>query len=195
MSEIYGYARVSTDEQTTALQVDALKAAGVPRENLVEECISGAAPHRPLFTELLDQLQPGDTLMVWKVDRLGRSTVDALQTAERLNKAGIRIVITTLGVDLSTPAGKLVFGILSQIAEFERDLIRERTKAGMASARARGRRPGPRNALTPHQRAEAARLAAEGKSLGEIAALFRVGKSIVFRAVQAARATELRDAA
>lgn len=168
--------------------MDALIDAGVPRENIVEEQISGAAAHRPLFEQLIERLQPGDTLKVWKVDRLGRSTIDALMTAKRLDERGVRIVITTLGVDLKTDAGRLVFGIMAQIAEFERALIRERTKAGVEAARKRGSRPGRKNALTKHQRAEAARMVDEGMSFGEIAAVFNVGKTIVWRAVQAERA-------
>jgi DNA invertase Pin-like site-specific DNA recombinase len=185
---IYGYARVSTDDQNTALQVDALIAAGVPKENLIEEHISGAAKDRPKFARLLARLRPGDTLMVWKICRLGRNTLAALQTAEELHGRGVRIVITTLGVDLETPAGKLVFGILAQLAEFEREQIRERINAGMAAARARGKHLGRRHALTPHQRREALKLVESGKSLAEVGAILGVHRSIVHRAVQEMRA-------
>jgi len=126
--------------------------------------------------------------MVWKVDRLGRNTLDALQAAKRLDEAGVRVVVTTLGVDLKTPAGRLVFGVMAQIAEFERALIRERVHAGLRAARARGRALGRPRSLTPHQAREAARMVAEGKSLGEAAATLGVGKSVVFRAVREAGA-------
>jgi DNA invertase Pin-like site-specific DNA recombinase len=125
---------------------------------------------------------------VWKVDRLGRSTLDALQTAKDLDARGVRIVITTLGIDLKTPGGRLVFGMMAQIAEFERELIRDRVKAGMADAKKRGVALGRKNTLRPYQRAEAARLhLQEGKSLGEIAALFGCGRTVVFRAVRDAK--------
>jgi len=190
MPEVWGYARVSTEDQNPALQVDALVAAGVPAGQVVVEKVSGAAKVRPRFAELLDRLGEGDTLMVWKVDRLGRSTLDALATAKRLDEAGVRIVITTLGVDLRTPAGKLVFGVLAQIAEFERELTVERVKAGLTAAKARGEALGRRRRLTSHQRREAARLVDEGRSYGEIAELLGVGRTVVWRAVR-----EVREAA
>lgn len=191
MAQMFGYGRVSTSDQDTGLQVDALTAAGVPAGNIVCETVSGAAAHKPKLAALLDRLQAGDTLVVWKVDRLGRSTVDALQTAERLNKAGVRVVITTLGVDMSTPAGRLVFGVLAQIAEFERELICERTSAGLAAAKARGATLGRRHSLTAHQRKEAARMVlAEGKSLGEVAAVLGCGRTIIHRAVNEAKAAQ-----
>ena len=185
---VWGYARVSTDDQTTALQVDALIAAGVPRENIVEEYVSGAAKHRPAFEALLAKLERGDSLVVWKVCRLGRNTLAALETARDLDARGVRIVITTLGVDLSTPAGRLVFGVLCQISEFEREQIRERVSAGMAAAKARGVHTGRKHSLNPHQRREAARMVEGGKSLNEVASIFGVHRSIVHRATQEARA-------
>ena len=121
---------------------------------------------------------------MWKVDRLGRSTLDALNTAKDLDVRGVHIVITTLGIDLKTPAGRLVFGMMARVAEFERELIRDRVVAGMAEARARGQHLGRRHTLRPNQRAEAARLHKEGQSNGSIAALFGCGRTVVFRAVQ-----------
>ena len=188
MGQIWGYARVSTEDQDTGLQRAALLAAGVPEANIVEEKASGGARAvRPLYQALLARLGAGDTLAVWKVDRLGRSTVDALQTAKDLDARGVRIVITTLGADLTTPAGRLVFGVLAQVAEFERELIRERIVAGMAAAKKRPDHPGlgRRHTLNAHQREEAARMHAGGKSLAEIAALFRCGRSVVHRAIVA----------
>jgi DNA invertase Pin-like site-specific DNA recombinase len=137
--------------------------------------------------------------VVWKVDRLGRLRLDALQTAKDLDARGVHIIITTLGIDLKTPAGRLVFGVLAQIAEFERELIRERVKAGMAEAKQRPGHPGlgRRHTLKPNQRAEAARLHLEdGKSIGAIAALFGCGRTVVHRAIQGARLlAEARKAA
>jgi putative DNA-invertase from lambdoid prophage Rac len=194
MGRRWGYARVSTDDQATALQVDALKAAGVPAENIIEEKVSGAAKVRPAFQALLGRLEPGDELVVWKVDRLGRNTLDALQTAERLRAVGIGLVITTLGVDITKEAGRLVFGLMAQIAEFERGLIRERVNAGLKAAKARGQALGRKPRLTQHQRKEAARMAAEGRSYAEIAATLGVARSIAFRAVKAVNATQAAQA-
>jgi putative DNA-invertase from lambdoid prophage Rac len=166
-----------------------LGAAGVPEDRIIQEKASGkAGADRPLYAALLGRLQDGDKLVVWKVDRLGRSTLDALQTAKDLDERGVHIVITTLGIDLKTPGGRLVFGMMCQISEFERELIRERVKAGMADAKARGVHTGRKNTLRPNQRAEAARLHLhEGKSLGEIASLFGCGRTVIYRAVQDAK--------
>jgi DNA invertase Pin-like site-specific DNA recombinase len=119
-------------------------------------------------------------------DWLGRSTLEALNTAKDLDTRGVAIVITTLGIDLKTAGGRLVFGLMAQIAEFERDLIRDRILAGIAAAKDRGVHLGRRHTLKPNQRAEAARLhLQEGKSIGSIAALFGCGRTVVFRAIQA----------
>lgn len=193
MDQIWGYARVSTGGQDVALQVDALREAGVPAGNIVSETIGGAKAKKPKLDELVGKLTAGDTLAVWKVDRLGRSTIDALNVVKRLDDAGVAVKITTLGVDLKTPAGRLVFGVLCQIAEFERALIIERTNAGLASTKARGTVLGRRHTLTAHQRAEAARMHLDdGKSLGEVAALLRCGRTIVHRAVTEARVARVR---
>ncbi len=188
MGTTWGYARVSTEDQELGLQISALRAAGVTEANIVQEKASGkAGSDRPLYTALLNRLTDGDRLIVWKVDRLGRSTLESLNTAKDLDERGVHIVITTLGIDLKTPGGRLVFGMMVQIAEFERELIRERVIAGMAEAKKRGVHLGRKNTLRPHQRAEAARLHnKEGKSLGEIAALFGCGRTVVYRAIQAA---------
>jgi DNA invertase Pin-like site-specific DNA recombinase len=190
MAATWGYARVSTADQELGLQVSALRAAGVPEAHIVRETASGkAGADRPLYTALLARLTDGDRLVVWKVDRLGRSTLDALQTARDLDARGVGIVITTLGIDLKTPGGRLVFGLMCQIAEFERELIRDRVTAGMAEAKRRGKHVGRRHTLKPHQRAEAARMhLVDGKSLSEVAALLGCGRTVVFRAVQAAKA-------
>jgi putative DNA-invertase from lambdoid prophage Rac len=190
MGQVWGYARVSTGGQDVALQVDALRAAAVPEAHIVRETISGAKAEKPRLDALVAKLVAGDRLVVWKVDRLGRSVLEALLLIKRLDEAGVAVVITTLGIDLTTPAGRLVLGMMLQIAEFERTLIQERTIAGLAAAKARGSILGRRHTLTAHQRSEAARMVLhEGKSLGEVAALFRVGRTIVHRAVTEARAS------
>ena len=186
MGTTWGYARVSTEDQELGLQISALRAAGVPDANIVQERASGKAGcDRPLYAALLRRLGDGDRLVVWKVDRLGRSTLDALSTAKHLDGLGVHIVITTLGIDLKTPGGRLVFGMMAQIAEFERELIRERVIAGMAEAKKRGQHLGRRHTLRPNQRAEAARLhLVEGKSIGAIAALLGCGRTVVHRAIK-----------
>ena len=189
MATIYGYARVSTEDQELGLQVSALREAGVPDANIVREKASGkAVAERPLYDALLGRLDAGDRLVVWKVDRLGRSTLNALQTAKNLDGRGVHIVITTLGIDLKTPSGRLVFGMMVQIAEFERELMRERVKAGIADAKARGIHIGRKHTLSPRQRAAAARMhLEEGKSFGTIAAVLGCSRSVVYRAVEEAR--------
>jgi DNA invertase Pin-like site-specific DNA recombinase len=185
MGTTWGYARVSTEDQELDLQITALRAAGVPMANIVQEKASGkAGSDRPFYAGLLERLKDGDRLVVWKVDRLGRSTLESLNTARDLDERGVHIVITTLGIDLKTPGGRLVFGMMVQIAEFERELIRERVKAGMADAKKRGVHTGRKHTLRPHQRAEAVRLhLEEGESLGKIAALFGCGRTVVYRAI------------
>jgi DNA invertase Pin-like site-specific DNA recombinase len=186
MSTIWGYARVSTEDQDLGLQVSALKVAGVPEANIVRETASGkAGADRPLYAALVARLQDGDRLVVWKVDRLGRSTLDALQTARDLDARGVSIVITTLGIDLKTPGGRLVFGLMAQIAEFERELIRERVTAGMAEAKKRGKHIGRQHTLKPSQRVAAVKMHLEDcKSIGEIAALFGCGRTVIHRAIK-----------
>jgi DNA invertase Pin-like site-specific DNA recombinase len=196
MGTTWGYARVSTEDQELGLQITALRAAGVPEANIVQEKASGkAGSDRPLYASLLARLTAGDRLVVWKVDRLGRSTLESLNTAKELDDRGVHIVITTLGIDLKTPGGRLVFGMMVQIAEFERELIRERVKAGMADAKKRGVHTGRKHTLRPHQRAEAVRLhLEEGESLGKIAALFGCGRTVVYRAIHGDAASSTRQA-
>lgn len=183
MPDVWGYARVSREDQQLALQLDALTAAGVPHGNIIKEKESGVR-QRPGFDALLTRLQPGDSLVAWKVDRLGRDALAALTVARDLDRRGVRIVITTLGVDSSTPAGRMVFGVLAQLAEFERATLIERTNAGLAAARKRGVHLGRRFRLSPHQQREARRMRSEeGKTYAQIAALFRVSRSVVWRAV------------
>jgi putative DNA-invertase from lambdoid prophage Rac len=180
----WGYARVSTDRQELALQIDALTAAGVRHEHLIEETASGAK-ERPSLAALLERIRVGDSLIVWKVDRLGRNALEAVANAERLQAIGVRLVITTLGIDTATPAGKLVYGMLAQIAEFERAQMLERTNAGIAAARRRGVVIGRPNTLNPHQREVVREMIQAGMSYGAIAAQFNVSKSVVWRAVNA----------
>ena len=141
-----GYARVSTDDQKLDLQRDALTKAGCTK--IFEDTLSGAKADRPGLTEALDYARKGDTLMVWRLDRLGRSVRDLIDLTGKLEKAGIHFESLHEKIDTSTATGKLVFHIFAVLAEFERNLTRERTQAGLISARARGRKGG-RPALPP----------------------------------------------
>ena len=133
-----GYARVSTDEQETHLQLDALRAAGC--ERIYEEKASGAKTDRPELLRLLDNARKGDVLIVWKMDRLGRSLLHLIETVNLLNGRGVELrSLTENVIDTTTPSGKLTFGIFALMAEFERDMLRQRTTAGLKAARARGR--------------------------------------------------------
>jgi DNA invertase Pin-like site-specific DNA recombinase len=136
MGHLLGYARVSTTDQQPQLQVDALERAGCYR--VFVETATGARADRPVLEQLLDQLRPGDTLVVWKLDRLGRSLRHLVDIVTGLAERGIGFRSLQEAIDTTTPGGKLVFHVFAALAEFERDLIRERTTAGLAAARARG---------------------------------------------------------
>src|SRR5918911_5738013 len=137
MGHLLGYARVSTGDQNLDLQRDALTAAGCYR--VFADTASGALTVRPELDRLLDQLRPGETLVVWKLDRLGRSLRHLVDTVTGLAERGIGFRSLQEAIDTTTPGGKLVFHVFAALAEFERDLIRERTSAGLAAARAPGR--------------------------------------------------------
>src|SRR5690349_3023643 len=128
-----GYARVSTKEQTVALQVDALKRAGC--ERIHAETISGAATARPVLERLLQDLRPGDVLIIWKLDRLGRSLKHLIEIVNALLARGVGLKSLNDPIDTTTPQGRLVFNMFASLAEFERDVIRERTQAGLSAAR------------------------------------------------------------
>ena len=150
---LVGYARVSTAEQSLHLQRDALSAAGC--EKLFEDVLSGAKAERPGLVAALDFVRPGDTLAVWKLDRLGRSLPHLIQTVRGLEERGVGFRSLQESLDTTTGGGRLVFHIFGALAEFERDLIRERTAAGLVAARARGRKGGRPKAMD----ATAARMA------------------------------------
>lgn len=171
MSKIYGYARVSTGDQTTDPQIASLISVGVPPDNIFSENISGGskATGRPVLGALLKKLVEGDELVVARVDRLGRDPADVLTLARDLESRGIKLRLLDLGVSTLTAAGQLVLGVLAAIAGWERSIIKERTRDGLKSARSAGRIGGRRPALTPSQVLLAKRLDAEGQSLRQIA--------------------------
>ena len=176
----YGYARVSTDDQNTALQLSALKKAGC-KTIFKDEGISGATTKRPALTRCLKKLRHGDTLIVWKLDRLGRSLRDLLTMLDALRAQGIKFRSLTEHIDTETPAGRAMWQIIGVLAELERSLITERTRAGVKAAKERGVKCGRKPKLTPQQRDHARELRAQGKRPEDIAALFKVGRSTIYR--------------
>src|SRR5215218_7886263 len=180
-----GYARVSTGEQTLDLQRDALTKAGCDR--VFEETASGAKADRPVLAELLAYIRKGDTLVVWRLDRLGRSLPHLIETVTTLAARGVGFKSLTESIDTTSPGGKLIFHIFGALAEFERDLIRERTRAGLTAARSRGRtggRPKVKAFTDPRQLALAKRLyEAKEKPVGELARMFKVSRATFYRYV------------
>lgn len=139
---LIGYARVSTDDQKLDLQHDALAAAGVARERIYEEYISGARANRPQLDQCLKALRPGDVLVVWRLDRLGRKLRELAQITEELERRGVGFRSLNENFDTTTAGGRFIFHVMGAMAEFERNLISERTKAGLKAARLRGHRGG-----------------------------------------------------
>src|SRR5918911_1838915 len=146
-----GYARVSTDEQNLDSQIDALVKAGCERRHIFTDKVSGTKDRRPGLEQALSPLRPGDTLVVWRLDRLGRSLRHLIDTVTDLQERGIGFKSLTESIDTTTTGGRLVFNIFASLAEFEREIIWERANAGLSSARSRGRRGGPKHKLTPQQ--------------------------------------------
>ncbi len=180
-----GYARVSTTDQTPALQLDALKAAGCERV-FADEGFSGSANKRPALDKALAALRPGDVLTVWKLDRLGRSLSHLIQIAEDLGKRGIGFRSLSEAIDTTTPQGVLIFNIMGALAQFERSLIIERTRAGLAAARLRGTKVGRKPKLTPEQIDHAKKLIDAGESPSRVARSIGVSPATLYRAIPAA---------
>jgi len=177
---LIGYARVSTQDQNPRLQTDALEAAGC--ERIFIEKASGAQRDRPQLKAALDYLREGDVLVVWKLDRLARSLKQLIETVEELEKRGIGFKSLTENIDTTTPGGRLVFHIFGALAEFERSIIRERTRAGLEAARARGRKGGRPPALTEKDiQAARAMLADPAITVKEVAARLKVAPSTLYR--------------
>lgn len=192
MSRVFAYCRVSTADQTTDNQVGEIESAGFRLEpqRIVSEVVSGAtaAAARPGFARLLDRLEAGDVMVVTKLDRLGRNVIDIRQTVDGLAARGIRVHCLALGgADLTSAAGKMVMGVLGAVAEFERDLVVERTQAGLARAKGEGKRLGRPPVLTEGQRATVRSRLADGASVVGLARELGVDR----RAIQRARSLAL----
>lgn len=178
-----GYTRVSTNDQNLDLQTDALKAAGC-KKIFSDQGVSGAKAERPGLDKALEQIRKKDTLVIWRLDRLGRSLRDLLSIVERLKERGANFASIQDGFDTSTASGKMVFSVIGAMAEYERNLIRERTTAGLAAARARGRMGGRPKALDKSQVKVAIALAEAGDlTINEICEQVGCSRSTYYRQV------------
>lgn len=179
---LVGYARVSTEDQNLDLQLDALQQAGC--EKVFRDEMSGAKTERPGLSAALAFVRSGDTLVVWRLDRLGRSLKDLIARVEELQQRGVAFRSLHENIDTGSPSGKLQFHIFSALAEFERDLIRERTLAGLKAARARGKFGGRKRSMTPEKVKLAARLMQDpAVSVAEICRTLRVSRATLYRYV------------
>ena len=178
----YGYARVSTEDQTPALQLAALKKAGC-KTIFKDDGISGVTTKRPALLRCLKKLESGDTLIVWKLDRLGRSLRDLITMLDDLKQRGVKFRSLTEAIDTETPTGRAMWQIIGVLAELERSLISERTRAGVKAAQRRGVKFGRKPKLTAQQIARAHKLIEEGQHRENVAALFKVSRVTLYRAL------------
>jgi len=183
---LIGYARVSTADQTLALQRDALTAAGCEKL-FTDQGISGSALKRPGLDRALAALKPGDALIVWKLDRLGRSLSHLVNLVAKLGEQGIAFRSLSDPIDTTNAGGRLVLHMMGALAEFERSLIVERTRAGLAAAKRRGQKLGRKPSLTADQIAHARQLVQGGESPRAVAKSFSIGRSTLFRLLKASR--------
>ena len=188
---LIGYARVSTAEQDSALQTDALHKAGC--ERVFEDTASGAKADRPGLADALAYLRNGDVLVVWRLDRLGRSLPHLIETVGKLEARGVGFRSLTENIDTTTPGGRLIFHVFGALGQFERDLIRERTKAGLTAAAARGRKGGRKPVITADKLQRAREFLANGLNVREAAARLKVGKTALYAALQAANSGSAAD--
>jgi len=178
----YGYARVSTDEQNPAMQLAALKKAGC--KTVFKDEVTGAHVNRPALARCLKTLQTGDTLIVWKLDRLGRSLRDLIAMLDDFKKQGIKFQSLTEAIDTETPTGRAMWQMIGVLAELERSLITERTRAGVKAAQRRGVKFGRKVKLTPDRLAHARKLIDQGKTPTEAAKVMGIGRTTLYRAMQ-----------
>ena len=178
----YGYARVSTDDQTPALQLAPLKEAGC-KKIFKDDGLSGATTKRPALQRCLKKLKAGDTLIVWKLDRLGRSLRDLITMLDDFKTRGVKFRSLTEAIDTETPTGRAMWQMIGLLAELERSLISERTRAGAAAAKARGVKFGRKPKLTPQQISQARKLITAGERTQDVADSFKVGRTTLYRAL------------
>jgi DNA invertase Pin-like site-specific DNA recombinase len=179
---LIGYARVSTQEQTLNLQQDALHKAGCIK--IFTDTASGAKAERKGLDEALNYVRKGDTLVVWRLDRLGRSLPHLITTMTDLEERGIGFKSLTENIDTTTSGGKLIFHIFGALAEFERNLIRERTQAGLTAARARGKKGGRPKALSAKQLSIARDLYEKRHTIAEICRTLKISRATLYRSIK-----------
>ena len=174
-----GYARVSTEEQNLRMQIDELKREGC--DKIFQDKLAGSTLERPQLKKAIKALEAGDTLVVWKLDRLSRSSLDFLHIMEHINEREAFFKSLTQPFDTSTPEGRLMMQMVATFSEYEREMIRERTKAGLKAAKARGQKLGRRPKLTPHQRKVAIERMNNGETAPTIARDMNVGHNTIYR--------------
>jgi DNA invertase Pin-like site-specific DNA recombinase len=177
---LIGYARIATNDPPPALQLDALQTAGCERV-FTDEGVSGGALQRPALDQALAVLKPGDVLIVWRLDRLGRSLSHLIQLAEKLGEKAVGFRSLCESIDTTSLQGPLFFHLVGALADFERSLIAERTRAGLAAARRRGVKAGRKPKLTPEKIAHAQRLIDHGESPGSVAKSFNISLATLYR--------------
>jgi DNA invertase Pin-like site-specific DNA recombinase len=178
----YGYARVSTEDQNPAMQLAALKKAGC--KTLFKDEVTGAHVNRPALIRCMKVLQTGDTLIVWKLDRLGRSLRDLIQMLDDFKQRGIKFRSLTEAIDTETPTGRAMWQMIGVLAELERSLIAERTRAGVKAAQRRGVKFGRKTKMTPDRLAHARQLINQGKTPTDTAKIMGIGRTTLYRALQ-----------
>jgi len=178
----YGYARVSTDDQNADMQGAALKKDGC-KKIFIDDGLSGATVNRPALRRCTKKLKRGDTLTVWKLDRLGRSLRDLIAMLDDFRERGVKFRSLTEAIDTETPTGRAMWQMIGVLAELERSLISERTRAGAAAAKARGVKFGRKPKLTRQQINQAVKLIAQGERPEDVATSFHVGRTTLYRAL------------
>jgi DNA invertase Pin-like site-specific DNA recombinase len=190
---LFGYARVSTDDQSLQLQLDALAQAGVSPNRIYTDKASGArGTHRPGLAAVLKAVRKDDSIIAWKLDRLGRNLEELIDTVRRIEAKGANLRVITMHIDTATPGGRFIFHIFGALAEFERELIVERTNAGLASARAQGR-VGGRKPVPPEVEAEAIKLLRAGVLPREVAKRLKIGKTTIYNKMNGDWASALAE--
>ena len=185
---LIGYARVSTLDQNLDLQSDALNGAGC--DEIFSDVASGAKDKRPGLDRALERLREGDTLIVWKLDRLGRSMAHLVETVNALGARGVDFHSVNERIETATPSGKFLFHVFAAMAEFERDLIRERTHAGLKAARARGRKGGAKPKLDQEKMAILRRLSRDSHNIDSICSVFDISRRTYFRYMEQIRVAD-----
>ena len=186
-SRLLGYARVSTDDQKLDMQIDALVAHGVAQADIYTDKMGGGSTKRPGFTHAMKALRRGDVLVIWKLDRLGRNLGDLIRTGQEIADTGAHLRCLTGGIDTTTSGGMLTFHIFGAMAEFEKSLIGERTRAGLVAAKARGRVGGRKVQFTDEMKAVARGWLADDVPVGEVARRLGFTRTTIYKLVNEPR--------